>query len=94
MNISVYRVKYSINSHTYFKYDNSNLLPLLTKDDFIDNYNNLCKNIYIENYTIDADKIYNILQSYGIYLNFGDIIMINNETYYYSNSLVKFDIFS
>jgi hypothetical protein len=93
MNISVYRIKYSIDSYTYFKYDNPDLLPLLTKEAFIDNYNNICKNIYIEKFQFnDSIELYNILKSYGIYLKIGDIIIHNDETYYYSNPLVKFDI--
>jgi hypothetical protein len=97
MNISVYRINYSNEAYTYFKYDNSNILPLLTKNDFTNNYTNICKNICINNSEVDdlqdSIKFCNLMKEYGIYLKIGDIVFQNNQSYYYDNPLVKFDIF-
>jgi len=95
MYLSVHRLRLTQSNLINLQYD-SNIVPLLTKEDFKSHFELLGRfdiNLNCDSSDFNSIELYNKLKQYNIYLKIGDIISYDMNTYYYDNPLMKFDIF-
>ena len=90
MSLLVHRLRLTQSNFINLQYD-SNIVPLLTKEDFKSHYELLGR--FDMNLNCDSIELYNKLKQYDIYLKIGDIISYDMNTYYYDHPLIRFDIF-
>lgn len=92
MDISIYRLKYNVSNYINLKYD-SITIPLLTREEFNIQYEYMGTfNIHF-NVRSCIDTLNQLKEKYNIFLNIGDIIKYDNETYYFDINIVKFNLF-